>query len=554
MEFIRCLVESTSITCKPADKNLGLVLVDTDWYVEELRRMLSDRVTYSIVTGSHPSPATSKLQDGLHMELQKLARKHESTIKSYDPEHAELIMKFLQHRITKSGDNAAVIPTIYGIIKVHKPKLSMRPIVPCTRSITTPASVVVDELLQRVLHDAKISWIVKDTKSLIVELESCVLPTQDGVFVTADVVTLYTNIDTDDGLATIDEFLRELQIPANLHKLIMDLLRFVMRNSFLTFRGTLFKQIDGTAMGTACAPIYANIYVYMKERKIIADLAGAIRLYRRFLDDIFAFIAADKVEEFKARMNQMHPKLKFDFVTHSTEAVFLDLAIHKGKRFHEASVFDLRVHQKAMNLYLYIPWTSFHTDAAKKSFIHTELMRYVRNSSDREDYLRLKRVFYGRLRERGYPQSFLRPLFTDAVLYADRHYFLYPSDQLMNHPTIFSHPPKSTCLQKRIARVERVGSGAEAPPVFITSDNPLSRSVPIRKILSQYWSILTEVNPMLPRPIIAYRTWPSLATMLVFQKAKKNEEARLEKLGRKSKAKVQSITALFQRMPKPDQL
>ena len=334
----------------------------------------------------------------------------------------------------------------------------------------------------------------------------------------------------------------------------MDLLRFVTRNSFLTFRGTLFKQIDGTAMGTACAPIYANIYVYMKERKIIADLAGAIRLYRRFLDDIFAFIAADKVEEFKARMNQMHPKLKFDFVTHSTEAVFLDLAIHKGKRFHEASVFDLRVHQKAMNLYLYIPWTSFHTDAAKKSFIHTELMRYVRNSSDREDYLRLKRVFYGRLRERGYPQSFLRPLFTDAVLYADRHYFLYPSDQLMNHPTIFSHPPKSTCLQKRIARVERVGSGAEAPPVFITSDNPLSRSVPIRKILSQYWSILTEVNPMLPRPIIAYRTWPSLATMLVFQKAKKNEEARLEKLGRKSKAKVQSITALFQRMPKPDQL
>ena len=28
---------------KPADKNLGLVLVDTDWYVDELRKMLCMR-------------------------------------------------------------------------------------------------------------------------------------------------------------------------------------------------------------------------------------------------------------------------------------------------------------------------------------------------------------------------------------------------------------------------------------------------------------------------------------------------------------------------------
>jgi hypothetical protein len=321
-----------------------------------------------------------------------------------------------------------------------------------------------------------------------------------------------------------------------------------MRNSFLTFRGMFYLQIDGTAMGTACAPTYANIYVYMKERKVIADLSGSIRIYKRFLDDVFALIATDKVEEFKLRMNQLHPKLKFEFVTHPTEAVFLDLAIHKGKRFHESSVFDLRVHQKSMNLYLYIPWNSFHTDAAKRSFIQTELMRYVRNSSQFEDYMRLKRVFYGRLRDRGYPRSFLQPLFTDAVLYADRHYFLHPSAELMNHPTIFSQPPKSTCLQKRIARVERLGAGAEAPPVFITSDNPLSRSVEIRRILSTHWQILTDINPQLPRPIIAYRTWPSLAATLVFQKAKKNEEARLDRF-RQSPTEQTSIVSYFTRDP-----
>ena len=542
-EFIRCLVENTRITCKPADKNLGLVLVDTDWYVEELRRMLSDRVTYSIIkTGSNQATAIAKLQDALFAELHKLTGKHKNTIELYDPNNAKLIVKFLLTRVTKSGKNAAAIPAIYGIIKVHKPRLSMRPIVPCTRSVTTPASVVVDELLQRVLRDAKIPWIVKDTKSLIVELEALVLPTQDGVLITADIASLYTNIDTDDGLKTIDMFLDEQRIPSDVHRLIMDLLRFVMKNSYLAFRNTVYHQIDGTAMGTACAPTYANIYVYMKERGVIADLNQAIRLYKRFLDDVFAFIAADQVEEFKVRMNQLHPKLKFDFVTTSTEAVFLDLAIYKGKRFHESSIFDLRVHQKSMNLYLYIPWNSFHTDAAKRSFIQTELMRYVRNSSEFQDYTRLKRVFYERLRDRGYPHSFLRPLFTDTVLYSDRRYFLYPSDQLMNHPTIFSHPPKSTCLQKRIQRFERLGSEAEAPPVFITSDNPLSRSVPIRQILSKHWGMLTDINPKLPRPIIAYRTWPSLAAVLVFQKAKKNEEARLKQF--KQSSAVQGRTPL----------
>ena len=544
IDFIRSLVENINITCKPADKNLGLVLIDTEWYVTELRRMLSDRVTYSIVpTGSRPNVTLAKLQDHLLNELHQLVKKHRSTIQTYDPIHCDLIINFLLHRITKSGDNAAVIPTIYGIVKVHKPRLAMRPIVPCTRSVTTPASVVVDELLQRVLHEAKVPWIVRDTKSLIVDLESHTLSTQDGVFVTADIASLYTNIDTNDGLATVSDFLREHTTDLQLHRFIMDLLTFVMRNSYLQFRENVYRQIDGTAMGTACAPTYANIYVYMKERVIIADMGALIRLYRRFLDDIFAFIEAGMVEAFKTRMNQLHPKLKFEFVTHSSEAVFLDLLIHKGKRFSDSSIFDLRVHQKSMNLYLYIPWTSFHTDAAKRSFIQTELTRYVRNSSDRQDYHQLKRVFYGRLRDRGYPISFLRPLFTDTVLYEDRHYFLHPSAELMHHPTIFSHPPKSACLLKRIARAEfndrRFGLQTDPPPVFVTSDNPLTRAVPIRKTLMQRWSILHAVNSSLPPPIIAYQTYPSLATVLVFQKATKNEKARLEKF-QKPKTTVQT--------------
>ena len=336
MTFIRRVMEDHTITCKPADKNLGLVFIDTLWYDTELKRMLSDTNTYTkysgtiIIKGKTIKCSIEQLKTRLFDQMQTLVRTHTPTIVAWDRELSDQIIKYLNGKITRKG---AAIPGIYGLVKVHKPRLSMRPIVPCTRWITTPASVAVDHLLQDIVRRAAIPWIVKDTKSLVNELEATALPTHDAVFVTADIASLYTNIDTTMGLECVRQFLIEQQVSPDLIRLIMDLLGFVMHNSYLSFKGQVYHQIDGTAMGTACAPTYANIIVYMLERKVIADLQSAIHLYRRFLDDVFAFIEADRVAEFQQRMNTLHPKLKFEFVSHPTEAVFLDLVIHKGTRF-----------------------------------------------------------------------------------------------------------------------------------------------------------------------------------------------------------------------------
>src|SRR6185312_10342943 len=144
---------------------------------------------------------------------------------------------------------------------------------------------------------------------------------------TADIGSLYTNINTEMGLKLVKEFLIE-QSTSDAHiTLIMDLLAFVMNNSYLSFHNQIYHQIDGTAMGTACAPTYANIVVYMLEKNVISDLAGRVHLYRRFLDDVFAYLDADVAAEFTVRMNSLHPKLRFEFVSHPSDASFLDLRI-----------------------------------------------------------------------------------------------------------------------------------------------------------------------------------------------------------------------------------
>jgi hypothetical protein len=208
----------------------------------------------------------------------------------------------------------------------------------------------------------------------------------------------------------------------------------------------------------------------------------------------------------------------------------------------------LRVHQKSMNLYLYIPFTSFHTEAMKRSFIQTELMRYIRNCSSREDYLELKRIFFQRLRDRGYPGSFLAPLF-NSIFYSDRRYFLHPASQLMQHPDWNTLPPRSACLLRRRDRTEEAnhtqgslhnkGKHCE-PPVFVLPWTPLTAQLPIRQLLLRYWSELQCVDSSraLPGPIMAYQSCPSIMSQLVFQKAAAHE--RLEASLAKSQAKLGS--------------
>lgn len=553
--FLGKLMTDPSITIKPADKNLGMVLVDTTWYNAELQRMLADRVTYQpfkpgrSVKGKQQPWTFEQQQHALHNELVELASQFRTLLENHAPIQ---VIRYLKQCIPA---NQAAVPIIYLLIKVHKASgLCGRPIVPCTRWLTTPASVLVDHLLQEVLRDAHLTHLVKDTKSFVVELEQTVLPTRDGVFVTADIASLYTNIDTALGLRLVREFLTEQKVATNMANCIMTLLTFVMKNSYLQFDGTIYLQIDGTAMGTACAPTYANIVVYMLERPVLKCMNNDLYLYRRFLDDVLAYVAPSRAVELQVRLNQLHPKIRFEFVTHASTASFLDLQISKGIRFCASSIFDLAVHQKSMNLYLYIPYTSYHPEAMKRSFILTELMRYIRNSSNHTQYVRIKHTFYQRLRDRGYPARFLLPLF-NSIFYADRSYFLWPATRpLKEHPLMSTCPPVSDSLLRRVARQALDVPGTNSPPVFIVPYSPLSASVPTREVLVRYWYRVCEtMNCDVPRPIMAYQSCPSLIKQLVYLRARNFEAERREKLAELTATVLTRQLSLIALWPQPEQ-
>lgn len=408
-----------SIVIKPADKNLGITIMDSEWYHAEVMKHLTNELVYDRLDEDEEWLKQVVL-DGLTVVVEREMPKHAKPSLDFFRPDREYILHLTAAK--------ARIPYFYLIPKVHKPKLAGRPIVASTQWITTPAAKWVDEKLQPIVRK---QWTyIENSTAVINDLESLVLDnTQPIYLVTADVESLYTNIPTDRGLAAVKQALDSYgDYSAQMKSAILALCEFVLRNNYMQFEGRYYRQLQGTAMGSNLAPPYANIYVFQATEKVLAK-RKSILYWKRHIDDVF-MISTMPAPQLRAHFTLMGTTSQLNFTPDiQEEAVdFLDLHIYKGERYRASGILDLTVHQKVMNTYLYLPFQSYHPTFMKKSFVKGELIRYVRLCSNAREFLNIRQLFWDRLRARGYPRSFLRPIFT-TVDYAKRSEYLQPKEK-----------------------------------------------------------------------------------------------------------------------------
>ena len=102
---------------------------------------------------------------------------------------------------------------------------------------------------------------------------------------------------------------------------IIKMLEFLVDNIFVVFAGKVFQQIVGIPMGTNCAPLLADIFLYSYEAEFIQSLlsAGKKRLASqfnftyRYIDDVLSIKAsAHSFKQFTSRLL----KLSFSLSMH----------------------------------------------------------------------------------------------------------------------------------------------------------------------------------------------------------------------------------------------
>ena len=252
-----------------------------------------------------------------------------------------------------------------------------RPIAASHSYITRPISIFVDELVKPKI---RMPTVLRDSSELIQLLEHTALPNTNCFLVTADVVSLYPNVDIKKALVALDFLLREAQAPET--PLLIQLARFVLENNYLSteFSSDIFHQKYGIPMGTPFAVTVANAFMYHHEKDIVGQYSNYLTLYRRFIDDIFAIWDGPKdvLLEFLDALSSKTDRIKLTYCISDSSISFLDLFLYSDI---SSSVLQFSTFQKPLNKYLYIPFESFHPSSNKKAFIKGQLMRYARNSS-----------------------------------------------------------------------------------------------------------------------------------------------------------------------------
>jgi hypothetical protein len=378
-----------------ADKNLGLTIVDYDWFHNECVRQLSDKKYYRALR-------TEEARQRIHGAFKSLTRwVHENTAEKSPAR------RFLLSRPPTHQDHRT--PSFYVIPKVHKPKLVGRPITPAHRFMLGPAC----DFITKTLHPiaSLVPEILRDSTQLVLELDEVgehralpeLYPHEEIYLVTGDVESLYTNIPRDVCL----RLLRLLPIPA----VTLELLARVFDHAIVRFDRTYYLQHEGFPMGISPAPDVANLFMWLLVRETLGPPPAARLLYRRLIDDLFIIWRGDRaqLDAYLDSMNRMHKNIRITWTVSRTSVAFLDLEIHKRGRFEDNDGrLAINVHQKQLNRYLFIPQLSFHTEAQHKAWIKAELLRFLRNTTSAVDYQRARAKFVARLFARGFNRKLIR--------------------------------------------------------------------------------------------------------------------------------------------------
>ena len=95
--------------------------------------------------------------------------------------------------------------------------------------------------------------------------------------------------------------------------------------------------------------------------------------------------------------------------------MYLFAELYNGLRFLATGFFDMKIYQKSMNKYLYIPPFSEHFKIIMTSVIMSEFKCYCIICTTHEENLKLKRAYYNRLLARGYTPGYLYKSFIEPL-------------------------------------------------------------------------------------------------------------------------------------------
>ena len=263
----RLLAENFENLIAGADKNLGPVGIEPEWYIQLGLSHLHDKSTYKFLTERNADQDATALK----AEIYDWTVRNRKALTD-DETH------FVRHHL----DKAELVPHgyFYLLIKLHKEKINGRPVCSDCDSLPHALGRWVDAQLQPIVKDQALYF--KNSAELKGNLDTMELPTNASLF-TYDVVAMYPSINTKQCLDRLSGFLSSPDISNHYGfqpTALIEALDIVMN--------VIVKQISGIAMGMSPAPTIANLFVAIyEEEHVLSFIPLVVKYLRRFINDGF---------------------------------------------------------------------------------------------------------------------------------------------------------------------------------------------------------------------------------------------------------------------------
>ena len=119
-----------------------------------------------------------------------------------------------------------------------------------------------------------------------------------------------------------------------------ELLILCTKNVHFTFNNEINIQVDGVAMGSPLGPVLANIFMVELETSVISKLRNKVKLWKRFVDDIYCLARSEYRKNMLLALNSFHKNIKFTFEIEKDNTIpFLDILIIRNPRKIETTVY-----------------------------------------------------------------------------------------------------------------------------------------------------------------------------------------------------------------------
>ncbi|XP_045463737.1 uncharacterized protein LOC123673297 [Harmonia axyridis] len=443
-----------NITPKKSDLNLGSLLADVEGLVSvsppEMRNILTSKVVNVVTNYVHSRDTTYDPIRIMMMNTKSFLRAHQELLVTRsdkgnvsvimkksdyidlsrelltDEEHYQVLTRdptsTIQQKSNKLmikvrrkiGDDSGIIkkhtiynskvPKFYGLPKVHKPQLALRPIISSLDAPTSCISQYVTDLLT-ISYNRDNEFYVPDSFSFSDFINNFKCP-PDFVLVSLDVVSLFTNIPFELVELSVvrhwNEISRHTQMSQND---LLELVRFIFDNTYFTYQGRYYRQTLGAPMGGKLSPILAQYVLDDLLTSVLPGLPFVMPFLKKYVDDLICMIPEGSLATVLEHFNSYNTHLQFTAEEEVDNPIpFLDIRV-----IRMGEVLRTDWYNKPSSSGRYLHYRSCHPQNMKLNLVtqmKTRVLRLTHPTFHSQCIVKLKKLFV----MNGYPIKLLNKL------------------------------------------------------------------------------------------------------------------------------------------------